>query len=297
MNMERIAIKESSVHTAKRLALVIVASVIMAFNLKIFVHAGGLVPGGFTGLALLIQECLQEFVGVQAPFSLLLYALNAVPAIVCFRFIGKRFTIYSCIMVFLTGLLTDWLPPMFTTALQLHDTLLSAVFGGLLNAVSISMCLFADATSGGTDFIAIFISEKYGKDSWNYIFVGNCVILLLAASLFSLEKALYSIIFQFTTTLALGALYRGYQQKTLLIITTKADEIYPVIRDRTHHDATSFTGIGRYRMEERTLLYSVVSANEDTDLITAIREVDPDAFINILKTEQIKGRFYKPPKD
>jgi uncharacterized membrane-anchored protein YitT (DUF2179 family) len=123
------------------------------------------------------------------------------------------------------------------------------------------------------------------------------VILLLAASLFSLEKALYSIIFQFTTTIALGSLYRGYQQKTLFIITSKPDEIYPIIRDKTHHDATSFTGIGKYRMVERTMLYSVVSANEDTALVAEIKKVDPDAFINVLKTEQIKGRFYKPPKD
>ncbi|MDR2448047.1 MAG: DUF2179 domain-containing protein [Treponema sp.] len=69
------------------------------------------------------------------------------------------------------------------------------------------------------------------------------------------------------------------------------------MRDKTRHDATAFKGVGMYRMAEKTLLYSVVAANEDASLTAAIKKIDPDAFINILKTEQIKGRFYKPPKD
>jgi uncharacterized membrane-anchored protein YitT (DUF2179 family) len=290
-------LKTSTIHSARRLIMVSIAAFIMALNINTFVKAGEIVPGGFTGLALLIQECLRKFFNTQIPFSILLYILNAVPAVVCFKSVGKRFTFFSCIMVFLTGILTDCMPPMFIEYIRVHDTLLSAVFGGLINAVSISICLFADATSGGTDFIAVSISERYGKDAWNYIFAGNCVILILAASLFSFEKTLYSIIFQFTTTMTLGSLYKGYQKKTLFIITSKPDEIYPLIRNITRHDATSFKGVGMFLNSEKTMLYSVVSANEDERLVVAIKQVDPDAFINILKTDQIQGRFYKQPKD
>jgi uncharacterized membrane-anchored protein YitT (DUF2179 family) len=286
-----------AVHTAKRLALVLAGSVLMAFNINTFVHAGGLIPGGFTGLTLLIQEIALRFFGLRLPFSIILYVLNAVPAFVCFRFIGKKFTLYSGLVILVSGLLTDFMPSMFIDALQVHDTLLSAIFGGLLNAVSISLCLYADATSGGTDFIAIFISEKYRKDAWNYIFAGNCVILALAAFLFTLDKALYSIIFQFTTTIALSSLYRSYQQRTLLIITGKPDEIYTLIKAQTNHGATAFRGIGYYEKAERTMLYSVVSANEVPSLVNAIKKIDDSAFINVLKTEQINGRFYRPPKD
>ena len=290
-------LQTSLVSTAKRLLLVLAGAVLMAFNLNTFVHAGGLIPGGFTGLTLLIQEICLRYGNFRLPFSLVLYALNALPAVVCFKFIGKRFTLYSCLMVAVSGLLTDWMPAMFINFIQLHDTLLSAVFGGILNAVSIALCLYADATSGGTDFIAIFISEKYRKDAWNYIFVGNCVILGLAAGLFSLDKALYSIIFQFTTTLALGTLYRGYQQRTLLIITNRPEEIYNLIREKTNHGATSFSGFGYYEKKERALLYSVVAANETASLVNAIKAADPAAFINVLKTEQLNGRFFKRPKD
>jgi uncharacterized membrane-anchored protein YitT (DUF2179 family) len=287
--------------------LILAGAALMALNINTFVRAGGLIPGGFTGLSLLIQESARRFGGLRLPFSLVYYILNAVPALICFKFIGKKFTLYSCLMVLVCGFLTDWMPgariaginaaAVLTNFLQLHDTLLSAVFGGLLNAVSISLCLFADATSGGTDFIAIFISEKYQKDAWNYILAGNCVILALAAYLFTLNMALYSIIFQFTTTISLSTLYRGYQQRTLFIITGKSEAVCALIREMTNHTATSFKGQGSYEKSERVLLYSVVAATEVPRLVAGIKKTDGDAFINVLKTEQLNGRFYKPPKD
>jgi len=269
----------------------------MSFNLRTFVHAGGLLPGGFTGLTLLLQEIFQRYANITLPFSLIYYILNAVPAAVCFKFIGKKFTLYSILFIIISGFLTDWMPPMFIEFIKLHDTLLSAVFGGFLNALAISLCLYADATSGGTDFIAIFISEKYRKDAWNYIFMGNCVILAIGGFLFSFNKALYSIIFQFTATIALETLYRNYQQRTLLIITNKPDLIYSVINEKAHHSATCFEGFGSYEKKSRTLVYSVVTASQVKTLIPAIKKIDEEAFINVLKTDQLNGRFYQKPFD
>jgi uncharacterized membrane-anchored protein YitT (DUF2179 family) len=269
----------------------------MAFNINTFVHAGALIPGGFTGLTLLIQETVLRSGNIRIPFSVILYTLNAAPVFICFKYIGKKFTLYSCLQVIVSGFLTDWMPPMFIEMIQLHDTLLSAVFGGLLNTVAIALCLYAGASSGGTDFIAIFISEKYRRDAWNYIFAGNCAILAAAAYLFALDRALYSIIFQFTATMALSFLYRGYQQRTMLIVTVKPDEVYALIRDTTNHAATSLTGRGFFQRKKRVLLYSVVSADEVNPLMAGIKRIDPGAFINVLKTEQINGRFYIRPRD
>jgi uncharacterized membrane-anchored protein YitT (DUF2179 family) len=283
--------------TFKRLLLVILAGALMSFNIKTFVHAGGLIPGGFTGLSLLLQQICLRFGNFHLPFSVPFYILNAVPAAVCFKFIGKKFTLYSVLAIIITGFLADSMPSMFIDIIQLHDTLLSAVFGGFLNGLSIALCLFADATSGGTDFIAIFISDRYHRDAWNYIFMGNCVILAVAGFLFGLDKALYSIIFQFATTMALGALYRNYQQRTLLIITNKPELIFSVINEKTHHGATCFEGFGSYEKKSRTLLYSVVTASQIKTLIPAIRKIDKEAFINVLKTDQLTGRFYQRPFD
>jgi uncharacterized membrane-anchored protein YitT (DUF2179 family) len=189
------------------------------------------------------------------------------------------------------------MPNMFIDVIKLHDTLLSAVFGGILNSIAIILCLLAGATSGGTDFIAIYISEKHRKDAWNYIFAGNCVVLAITACLFTLDKVLYSIIFQFTSTMVLNSLYNAYKQKTLLIITNRPDEVYHIIREKTNHAATTITGKGLFNAQDRIILYSVVYSNEVTPLIKMIQAVDGDAFINVLKTEHINGKFFKKPMD
>ena len=289
--------KSGILYAARRFLLIIIAAVLMAFAVKTFVQAGGLIPAGFTGLVLLIQEVCLRYGNFKVPFSILYYCFNVVPAIVCFKYIGRKFTLYSVLMVFLTGILIDFMPAMFIDFIQIHDTLLSAVFGGLLYALSISICLHSGATSGGTDFIAIFISERYRKDAWNYIFAGNCIILAFAGFLFNLDKALYSIIFQYVTTVALGALYKNYQQRTLLIITNMPDEISQMIYEITHHGATYFDGHGSYEKSLRVMLYSIVTANEVKKLIPEIRKIDPMAFINVIKTELLNGKFYMRPKD
>ena len=283
--------------TVRRLALIILGSALMAFNINTFVRSGGLIPGGFTGVTILTQEIFLEFLGIGIPFSLVLFVLNAVPAIVCFRIVGKKFTMYSVLMVILTGLMTDFMPEALIGFVNLDNPLLSAVFGGILAGVSTVLCLMADATSGGTDFIAIAVSEKYNKDAWGYIFAGNCVVLAIAGALFSLEMALYSIIFQFAVMAVLNSMYRGYQQQTMFIVTGRHVEVYELIREKTNHAATSLSGMGLYGNQERTVLYSVVYSNEVAPLIRAIRALDPDAFINVIKTEQINGKFFRKPKD
>jgi uncharacterized membrane-anchored protein YitT (DUF2179 family) len=153
----------------RRLTLLFFATALIAINVRTFVQAGGLIPGGFTGLVLLAQELALRYFGIHIPFSLLLYAMNAVPAFFCFRYVGKKFTILSLFSVILCGLMIDFMPAMFINFLSTYDILLSAVFGGLLNAVAVAIALSVGATLGGTDFIAIYISEKYRKDAWNYI--------------------------------------------------------------------------------------------------------------------------------
>ena len=295
--------KQLIIYNIKRIILVLLAAVLKALYINIFVRPPGIIPGGFTGLALLLQEVCLKYWSFQIPYSVILFSLNAVPAIFCFKFIGKKFTLYSCLMIFVSGILTDWMPQAGFTqeiinALNINDIFLSVIFGGIACAVSTALCLYADATAGGTDFIAIFISEKYRRDAWNYILAGNCVILAVAGFLFSLDIALYSIIFQFTTTVAIIALYKGYQQKTLLIITNKPAEVLDLTSKMTHHGATSFDGTGSFEEHKQVLLYSVVPATEVSSLINAIIKIDSKAFINVIKTEHLNGGyFFIRPKD
>ncbi|MGO5029060.1 YitT family protein [Candidatus Agathobaculum pullicola] len=278
---------------ARRLFLIVLASVIMAVNIKSFVDAGGLFPGGFNGLTLLIQRSAQQFAGIALPFTAINLLLNAIPAVISFRLIGKRFTLYSCLMIALTSVLTDIIPSMPLT----NDVLLVCIFGGIINGFSISLCLLGRATSGGTDFIAVALSERLNVDAWNYIFIGNCLMLAVAGVLFGWDKALYSIIFQFASTQIVHMLDQRFKRNTLFIISNRAPEIYEHIKDTTHHGATLFHGTGLYNGEERDLIYSVIASDQVKEITHAAREIDPHAFINILKTDQVAGNFYRRPHD
>ncbi len=285
--------KDSAAREIQRILLVTAASVIFALNLNSFVHAGNTIPGGFTGLTLLLQRIASEFLGVALPYSAVNFLLNAVPAIIAFKTIGKRFTLYSCLGIFLTGIFTDILPATPLT----NDILLISVFGGLINGTAISIFLRAGATSGGTDFIAIYMSEKKHVDTWNYVLAGNAVMLIIAGFLFDWNDALYSIIFQFTSTQVVNMLHRRYKKHTLFIVTEKPEEIYEDIQAVTNHGATFFKGIGGYEKEERTMVYSVVSSDEVKKVVHCIRKTDPHAFINTIRTDQLDGRFFQRKND
>lgn len=284
-------IKETSLMV--RITVILLASLIFAVNIRTFVHTGGLLPGGAAGLTLLIQEIFLKFLGVNLPYTLVNVLINAIPVYIGFRYIGKRFTALSCVVIILSSLLTDAIPAYTLT----NDILLISVFGGLINGVAISMCLLVDATSGGTDFISIFLSERNGIDSFNIILIYNAVILTIAGFLFSWDKALYSIIFQFVSTTTIRLLYRKYQQTTLFIVTREPEKISGLIYDLTHHGATVIEGEGSYEHDEKKIIYSVVASSEANKVVSAVRQVEPDAFINVLKTERVSGRFYRVPKD
>lgn len=269
---------------------VICAAFLMALNTKTFVNTGGLYPGGVTGLTILIQRAFDETFNIRLPFSVVNILLNSVPVYIGFRYIGKRFTLYSCLMILLNSIFTDLIPGHIIT----EDVLLISIFGGIINGLAISICLNAGATSGGTDFISIFLSEKRGIDSFNIILGFNAVILCVAGIMFGWDKALYSIIFQYVSTIVLHLLYKKFQQSTFFIVTNKPEEVSEAIYKVSRHGATILEGEGSYEHCERNVVYSIVSAAQTKKVICAVKEVDPDAFINEVKTQKLSGRFYQP---
>lgn len=271
----------------KRIVVICFAAMLMATNIKTFVRTGGLYPGGATGLTILVQEIGKRFFHVKLPYTLVNLLINAGPIYIGFRFVGKKFTWYSCMMIVLTSVLTDIIPGYIIT----YDILLISIFGGIINGTVISMCLMVNDTTGGTDFISIYLSEKKGMDSWNLVLCINIVILLLAGLLFGWDKALYSIIFQYASTQVLHMMYKRYQKETLFIVTNKPTDVCNKINELSGHGATVMHGEGFYEGCKRNVVYSVVSKEEAGKVIKAVKNTDEKAFINAVKTEELTGRF------
>ena len=282
--------KSSRMKSLLTVAAVTAAAFVTALNKNTFVDTGGLYPGGVAGLSILIQRLIADTLHRNVPFSVINLLLNAVPVYIGFRYIGKKFTLYSCLMIVLSSALTDLLPPHIVT----EDILLISVFGGIIQGLAVSLCLNADATSGGTDFIGIFLSERRGRDAFTVILGFNTVILLAAGLLFGWDKALYSIIFQYAATAVQRITYRKYQQSTLFIVTTKPAAVCNAIYGISQHGATVLEGEGSYGHCERNVVYSVVSAAESKKVMAVVRETDSGAFINEIRTQTLSGRFYHP---
>ena len=82
-------------------------------------------------------------------------------------------------------------------------------------------------------------------------------------------------------------------EHTLFIITKEPYQIYEEIFKLTNHTATRFEGTGCYTDEKTSMIYSVVSTEEAKFLVKKVHEIDPKAFVNIIKTDYINGRFYQ----
>ncbi|MBR5789382.1 MAG: YitT family protein, partial [Lachnospiraceae bacterium] len=241
MNHKKLSKKELKTEIMRYTAAVI-SSIIFAININTFVNAGNLFPGGFTGITLLLQKAFLKYWGISLPYSVINYSLNAFPILLGFRKIGVKFTTSSLIVVVLTGLLTDILP-VFTVT---YDVLLISIFGALINGFAVAISLNAGAGSGGTDFIAIYVGEKYDIDPWNYVLIFNAIVLIIAGALFGWDAALYSIIFQFISTQVVNTMHKKFKKMTMLVITNKPTEVYNSINKKTHHSATKFEGTGCY---------------------------------------------------
>lgn len=272
---------------------VVVAAIIVAFNMNTFVNAGGLFPGGFNGLSVFIQRLALKYFEIKIPFTPVNIILNSIPAFIGYKMVGKKFTIFSCVMILLTGIFVDILPVYPIT----EDILLIAVFGGIINGLALSIALKGKASSGGTDFIAMAISKKLNAPAWNYIMGANAIMLFAAGYIFGWDKALYSIIFQFCSTQIVNILHTQYKRMTVFIITDKPDMIIEEVMEETHHGFTRLEARGGFSYMPRTMLYTVIDMQELRKVRRIIKQVDEKAFINAVKSEHVEGKFYQRPMD
>ena len=230
-----------------------------------FVEQGKLVPGGFSGLAKLLQRVGLTFYDTKISFTLLNVVFNAVPAVFAYRLVGKKFTILSCVSLFTVSILVDELPVIPITG----DILLISVFGGIINGLGMSLVLNSNASGGGTDFIAMSLSARYKVSTFNYMLLFSAVIILISGAIFGMDKALYSIIFQFCNTQVINTFYKKYKKKTLMIVTDNPAAVSADLLELTNHRSTiltvSYTHLARKISEKdaRIFISQLMAGEED----------------------------------
>jgi len=272
------------------LASVLVSALLQVYVIQSMVWPGNLLSGGFTGLALLIDR-LTSLYGFHISTSLAMVALNVPVAVLCIKNIGIRFTGFSLLQV---GLASFFLKVLSFEAL-FDDILLNVLFGGCLYGLCVAIALRGNASTGVTDFIALYVSNKTGKSIWEFVFAGNVILLCLFGWMFGWDYAGYSILFQFLSTKTISAFHHRYEQVTLQITTTKADKIMKQYISRYHHGMSCANVVGGFSRKSMHLLHTVVSSYEAEEIVHMMRQIDPQVIINMFKTENFYGTFYRPP--
>lgn len=269
---------------------VVGSALLQAFVIQAFIRPSNLLSSGFTGVAILIEKIVSLY-GKTFSTSLGMLVLNIPVAILCSRSISMRFTFYSLIQVLLASffLKVCQFQPFF------DDIMLNVIFGGFLYGMAAVIALRGNASTGGTDFIALYVSNKTGHSIWEYVFAGNVVILCIFGTMFGWLYAGYSILFQFISTKTISAFHHRYDRVTLQITTANAEELIKAYIENYRHGISCIDAIGGYSHKKMYLLHTVVSSYEVSDIVILLREKDPHVIINMLKTENFFGTFYQAP--
>lgn len=270
---------------------VLISGFLQAAVIRVFMEPLNLLSSGFTGLAILIERITSSFFGFTFSTSLGMLILNIPVALLCSRSISKRFVFFSMIQVFTVSLCLKVMHfnPLF------DDQLLNIIFGGFIYGISALIALKGNASTGGTDFIALYISNRLGRSIWSQVFIFNATLLIIFGIMFGFQYAGYSILFQFISTKTIDSFYHRYERMTMQITTSKPDEVIDAYMKQFRHGMTRLNGTGGYSKKPVSMLITVVSSYEVEDIARFIRQVDSRVIINTFKTENFYGNFYMKP--
>ena len=271
----------------KRVLMVLAGSFIQAIALKTFMSVASIIPGGSAGLSILLQKIFGTFLGIAIPYSLLNISFNFFPALYAFFNLGKKFVILSIVAVVNSSLLVDFLPTYTITT----DPFLNVFFGAILYGAGASVILNANACTGGTDFIAMSISNKSNKSIWNYVLVFNTIVYIVYGSLFGFQKALYSIVFQVIYTYIINSGQLRYQRKTVFIVIDEPDQVANELMELTGHGVTVLKGRGQYHGKEKYIIYMIIEKSDVRIVQNHIKKNFPHAFLNVTDSESLLGNF------
>lgn len=273
----------------KKFIIVIIGAFIFAFSMNYFLIPAGVYSSGFSGLSQLLSRLFSEYFNIHISVGIWLLLLNIPVTILGWRKVGKTFTLYSFISVIFSSLFLNLIPIKELS----DDILLNAVFGGVIGAVGAGMTLRFGASTGGMDIIAVYLSRVVEGSVGRFTLILNSFIIISAGFLFGWEKSLYTLVGLFSSSKVIDILHTQAQKLTAMIVTKNSKDLKQEILTRLTRGATVVPAHGAYSDEGRDMLITVISRYELFELRKIIKEVDPKAFTNIVKTDSVIGLFRK----
>ncbi|MBW1710334.1 MAG: YitT family protein, partial [Deltaproteobacteria bacterium] len=172
-----------------------------------------------------------------------------------------------------------------------HDKILNALLAGIVIGTGSGIILRSIGSAGGLDILSVIFLKRFSIRLGTTILAFNGLILTAGAILFSLEDALYTLIFLFVTSYMINLVVTGLnQRKAVFIISSQWEKILHEIIKQLNRGVTIIKGRGGYTGHETEILYTVINFRELSRLKRLISNVDPDGFVVVSDTLEVMGR-------
>lgn len=274
--------------TLKKIIIVILTGFTSAIALNMFLIPANVFSAGVNGISQLLSSVIFELTPFRLDTGILIFLLNIPIAILGWIKIGKEATIYSLLAVLSVSLMTLVVPVHAVS----DNPLMNAIIGGVLMGAGTGTCLKYGFSTGGMDIISMILAKTTGRTVGSLMLMINFLIVIAAGFLFTWESALYTIISIYGLTQVVDMIHTSHQKITAMIMTHKPDATIDSIQERLVRGMTLLPAIGAYSRNEGRMIMIVITRYELYDLEQAVYDVDPDAFVNIIPTQSVLGKFW-----
>ena len=264
---------------------------VFALGAVLFAEPNRFAPGGTYGLAIVLHHLLgwrTELTALCMDVPLLLIGIY---------FLGPKFGIKTVICTFAIPLFMGLIHATYgyEALLGENQQLLSAIFGGIVYGIGIGMIFKSRATSGGSDIISMILNKYTHISLGTLVIIVDCTITLSTVVAFGdWRLPMYSWIIVFIEGKVIDLIVEGASvHKTLMIVTKEMETVKNIILNDINRGATILPAVGAYKGESREIIYTILTRREMMILRHRIREIDPEAFINVIDSREILGKGFK----
>ena len=267
----------------------IIACMIMAVGLNMFLVPKTIAPGGLSGLSVVISK-LTGF-----PVSNILFTISTPLLLFSVKILGKKDAIKTFIGMAILTLSLKVTEPLSTISLT-DNTLLAAISGSILVGLSLGILFRIDASTGGTDLIALMLNRIIPS-----IPVSKClsmtdgtVVVLAGVVNMNFETGLYSAIALYIMVKIIDTITAGFDYaKAFFIITEKKDVLQEAIIE-LNRGITILDAKGGYTNEDKNVMLVVVNQKkQEVALKKMVKELDEKSFIIVTDVYEVLGKGFK----
>lgn len=274
----------------KEYLLLTLSTALLSVGVYFFKFPNHFTTGGVSGISILLGEVL-TFATPATMNMIINYALLLVGLIV----LGKGFTLRTVYCSVLYALIIWVLEKVYPMSKPFTDQpLLELFFAILLPAIGSAIMFNMDASSGGTDVVAMIVKKYTAMNIGTALMVSDAVIALCSVFVFGIKTCLFSVLGLLMKAFLIDSVIESINLcKFFTIVTTRPHEVCEYIIKTMNHSATVVDGEGAYTGQERKLVLVACRRTEAVLLRRAVRAMDEHAFMFISNTSEIIGKGFR----